>query len=242
MENWKAPHASVYDIFSEANDQINILIGGNVGSGKSVFEEGMIYNLVNEYTPDEVELYLVDPKRVELVRWTVLPHVRGYAKDAETALRLLDMVIYRMMDRYDEMAQNGDRKYPGSHIYVFIDEMADMMLEDKKATTAKLQKIMQLGRAANVHMVCCSQSVSRLTIPAAAQINFTCRIGLRTDDGIDSRQVVKQMGCEKLNVGECIMKTPEETVKRPVPMYTESHINAMRQYWMLERGQKGARR
>lgn len=238
---YKAPMASVYDIFDQANNNINVLIAGNAGSGKSCFTHGMLYNLFDQNTPDELEVYLIDPKRVELRQWTVMPHVQGYARDVDSAISLLEEVRDRMMDRYDEMDEIGVKKYPGSQMYVFIDEMADLMLEKPKETTYLLRKIMQMGRAANIHMVCCTQTPSRLSIPAAAQINFDCRVGLRLDDKIDSRQAVKQNGCEELNVGECIMKAHGETVKRPVPMYSDKHIEAMRTYWMYQRMSASAR-
>lgn len=230
-----APKARAYDIFSEANECTNVLLAGRQGSGKSVFVHGMIYNLVNEYSPEEIELYLIDPKRVELSMWNVLPHVRGYAKETDTAITMLEYIKIQMMARYDDMAARGIRKYDGSHIYVIIDELADMMTEEPKQTGLLLRKIMQLGRAARIHIICCTQQPSRLTLPAAVQINFDCRIGLALDDKIDSRQAIKQNGCEELNIGECIMRANGNTTKRPVPMYSDEHMESMRKYWLAQR-------
>lgn len=231
MAERTAPMCGVYDIFSEVNEETNILIGGATGSGKSVFEDGMIYNLAAEFTPDDVEIYLIDPKMVQLRKWAVLPHVRMYADTVDKAKITLDYVKGVMMDRYQEMAYEGIEKYEGSAIYVFIDELADLIIEDK-AIVKKLQKLLQLCRAANIHIVCCSQSVSRVTVPAALQINFSCRVGLRTASAIDSRQIIRESGCENLpRYGRCIINSPDGITERPFPMYSADHIKAMRSWW-----------
>lgn len=238
---YTAPKAVDYQIFSDVNAETNILIGGTTGSGKSTFINGMLYNLFNENVPDECEVYLIDPKRVALRKWTVMPHVQGYAIDAEQACTILDRVHDIMMDRYDDLSESGEEEYDGSAIYVFIDEMF-MLIDESKEVMPKIKSLLRLCRAANIHVVCATQSASRFNIPAGLQVNFTCRVGLRTDDAIDSRQIVKVSGCEKLDRhGQCILKTPDGIVKRPVPMYTKKHIEAMRNYWMYMRMQKEVR-
>jgi len=229
------PNVPVYDIFSVMAEETNILIGGSTGSGKSVFEDGMLYNIFATMTPDEAEVYLIDPKIVQLRKWIGMPHVKGYADSVEMANVILEIVRIEMMKRYQEMADDGIDKYEGSAVYVFIDELADLILEDKKII-GKLQKLLQLCRAANIHIVCCSQSVSRLTVPAVLQVNFTARVGLRTADAIDSRQIIKQAGCESLpRYGYCILNTADGIERRPVPMYSADQIKALRLFW---RGQK----
>lgn len=239
MQNYTAPKPIVYSLFSELNEETNILIGGSTGSGKSVLEDGMIYNLAAEFTPQDVEIYLIDPKMVQLRKWAVLPHVKGYASTTTDAGVMLDEIKEKMMRRYMEMTRDGLEQYTGKAIYVFIDELADLIIEDAQIVR-KLQKILQLCRAANIHIVCCSQSVSRMTVPAALQINFTARVGLRTVSAIDSRQIIKTSGCENLpRHGECILNTAEGLSKRKVPMYSAEHIRAMREYWMRQRVQVG---
>lgn len=231
---YTAPKPLVYSIFSEINEETNILIGGSTGSGKSVFEDGMIYNLAAEFTPRDVEIYLIDPKMVQLRKWACLPHVVSYVDNAEDAGITLAAVKRVMMKRYAEMTETGAEVYEGKAIYVFIDELADLIIEDKQIVP-KLQKLLQLCRAANIHIVCCSQSVSRLTVPAALQINFTARVGLRTVSSIDSRQIVKVSGCESLpRYGECILNTADGVHKRKVPMYSAEQIQLMREFWLRQ--------
>lgn len=235
MREYTAPRGTCFEIFSDVNEETNILIGGSQGSGKSVFEDGMLYNLANEFTPDDVEIHLIDPKMVQLRKWAVLPHVKSYADTTRKAKFTMDIVKNEMMSRYEAMSRAGLEKWYGMETYLFIDELADIILEDK-TIVKDLQKLLQLCRAAGIHIVACSQSVSRITVPAVLQINFSCRVGLRTADAIDSRQIIQAKGCESLpRFGRCLLKTPDGLEERPVPMYTKAHIDAMRSYWMKEK-------
>jgi len=230
-----APMADEYELYTTVNDNYNILIAGRIGAGKSVFEHGMAYNLLNHYTPEELEMYLIDPKRVELRDFIGFPHVKGYANTVDDSILLLEKVESIMNDRYDYMARHrGMKMYDGSHIYVFIDELAMLMSKAKKEMTALLENIMFLGRAALIHVVCCTQAPSRLCLPAQIQQNFTCRVGLWLDDAIDSRQIVKSSGCELFDgPGKCILHCGGIHDTFDVPMYTNAHYRLMERYWML---------
>ena len=51
----------------------HLLIGGTTGSGKSVFINTLITSLIYNYTPEEIQLFLVDPKRTELKAFSDIP-------------------------------------------------------------------------------------------------------------------------------------------------------------------------
>lgn len=234
-ETYTAPNCTEYELFTAVLEQYNTLIAGCVGSGKSVFEEGMIYNILNHYTPDEAELYLIDPKMVELDPWRAMPHCSGYADDVEGATYLLDEIYERMMRRYSAMKEAGEKKFTGSHIYCFIDEMSDLIMNGGKPVIAKIQKILQLGRAARIHLVCCSQTVSRYSVPSVLQVNLTCSVGLHCKAAIDSRMIIGQAGCEALPLyGKAIVSANGKLETVTVPMYTSKHIDGMRHYWMAQ--------
>lgn len=63
------------------------LIAGQTGSGKSVLMHNLIFNLIGEYAPWELDLYLADFKRVELSKYmnesSVTPHVCACAATSE---------------------------------------------------------------------------------------------------------------------------------------------------------------
>ena len=48
---------------------VHLLIAGQTGSGKSVFVHSTILSLIYKYSPDDLRLILIDPKRVEFNRY-----------------------------------------------------------------------------------------------------------------------------------------------------------------------------
>ncbi len=53
----------------------NVVIYGVAGSGKTTFLNAMLYSLINDYTPDEVNLYILDFASETLRAFSKAPHV-----------------------------------------------------------------------------------------------------------------------------------------------------------------------
>lgn len=174
------------------------LIAGTTGSGKSVLLNNIILSFLNTRSCDN-SIILIDPKRVELSLYKNFPHCIGYTSDIQKAVNYLDYAINEVEKRYIYMEKNQLRQFDGSHMYIIIDELADIMISpQKKVFQLKLQKILQIARAANIHVIACTQAPSRQVIPAAIVLNFTNRIALRCLNNIESRQIINMTGAEKL--------------------------------------------
>lgn len=178
----------------------HILIAGATGSGKSVLLNNIIYYILcNNSREDLPQFIFCDPKRVEL--WQYKPLYNSlYCCENGDIIRALQTVISTMENRYAYMQAQNIRKYAGRKIIIVIDELADLMLTCRRSVLPLLQRILQLGRAANIQIIGCTQCPNRRVIPAELTLNFTDKIALRCDSGIESRQVINIGGAENLPI------------------------------------------
>lgn len=118
----------------DISEMPHLLIAGATGSGKSVMLNTLITALTKQNTPDEMQLVLIDPKRVELAGFANVPHLAlPIMYDNDEAVMAIDMLVDEMERRYNVLQQAGARginDYKGKmpKIVIVIDEYADLML------------------------------------------------------------------------------------------------------------------
>lgn len=92
-------------VFLDLEHAPHALIAGGTGSGKSVGMNTMLASLLVKNTPVSLELYIIDPKRLDYSKYKGLPHLRGYAVGVPGAANLLAGIQREMMARYDEVVE-----------------------------------------------------------------------------------------------------------------------------------------
>lgn len=133
----------------------HMLVAGSTGSGKSVFIETLIQQLAT-FSPDEVQLSLLDPKMVELGGYAKGANTRIYKSDIMDIHRELQALVVEMNDRYkilqdkgyknlDQYRANGG-KLP--YIFCFIDEYGDLIATNHVEIEKKVVGIYQKGENA----------------------------------------------------------------------------------------------
>lgn len=221
-----------FQLYRNMAEQPHLLIAGATGSGKSVVINGIIHAILANHSPATNRLILIDPKRVELVQYKRLPHTLMYASEPGEPGRALQCAVQVIEERYSQMQKQGKRKYEGSDVHVIIDEMADLMLTDRKVIQPILQRICQIGRAAKVHVIAATQCPLAVVIPTAIKVNFDSRVALRTRSGQDSRNILGQTGCENLpRYGQGYYMTPEGLQRYTLPMIPDAMIEDLIAYW-----------
>ena len=217
------------DLYTTILEQHNTLIAGTVGSGKTTMENGLIYTLLRDSSESDSCFYLIDPKQFELRHFRKSAMCRGYADTPEGALEILDTVERLRQARSNWMKNHELRHYEGNTVYLFIDELADLMTGNKKYASEfceKLAKIMQLGRALKIKVIALTQQPRREVTPARLQVNFTCNVALHCRSAIESRQIIGIPGAESLpKYGECYIAADGYVVKQNVPYVTEEAID-----------------
>ena len=144
----------------------HLLIAGSTGSGKSVFLVQLLLSLILMKNPSELQLYLIDPKRVELKKFKEFPHVKELVYEPDEALTILNSLVLEMERRYellddhdvDELSEYNKKKPKNKLPYLIcvIDEFADliMMNEEVKHSIVRLG---QKARACGIHLICATQ-------------------------------------------------------------------------------------
>lgn len=236
-----APHVTpggrVYRLYAELANCPHLLIAGATGSGKSVTLNGIIYSLLATRLPEECKFILLDPKKVELMQYASLPHTIRYASAPSDMIEALNEALAITDRRFTIMQQQGVKEYSGSHVYVIIDELADLMVSQKNAALPPLQRLAQIGRAARVHVIACSQNVMAVTIPTVLKCNFTTILGLRTGTAAQSRYLIASTGCESLpdprRAGKAIgyLRDGADLNRYELHMYSDAEIDRMINYW-----------
>lgn len=124
--------------YKDITEAPHMLIAGSTGSGKSVMINTIIQSLTKQLTDKQLELVLIDPKRVELAHFAKLPHVKtAIAYEVDDARDLLETLVDEMEERYQTLMDAGVRSiddYKGKMIrkLVIVDEFADLMMSGGK--------------------------------------------------------------------------------------------------------------
>lgn len=192
IDNSVYTFGTVPEVYSRLlDDAPHILIAGATGSGKSVCINGLIYTALYR----DIDLVLIDPKRVELVKYRPIATV--YADDPESAENALNRVLWLIDDRYKRMQKERLTESREKAVYVIIDELADLLMSSKTARKT-LVRILQVGRASNVHVIAATQVVLAKILSTELLVNCDYKIALRTATKAHSRLIIGEGGAECL--------------------------------------------
>jgi energy-coupling factor transporter ATP-binding protein EcfA2 len=156
----------------------HVLVSGKTGSGKSTLFHAMIVNVALRYSPDEVQLYLIDFKKgVEFKPYAThaLPHARVIAIESErefglSVLERLDEELKLRGDVFRGAGVQDVASYRDANpearlprILLIIDEFQELFVkEDRLAQEAGLllDRLVRQGRAFGIHVILGSQTLA----------------------------------------------------------------------------------
>lgn len=207
----------------------HLLIAGSTGSGKSVSLNCIISSLITVCSPEELQFYMVDPKGVELTHYNGIPHMQQeMVTSAHRAKDLLEILTREMRHRLsrltlagvrDIVAYNGLAKAKPSEytrmprIICVIDELGDLMIQDKRQFTQMIAEISQIARATGIHLIAATQRPSVDVISGKIKVNFPGRIAFKVTSMADSKVILSRKGAEALlGMGDMLYLSPTRAV------------------------------
>lgn len=197
------------------DDCVHGVVVGRTGAGKSVLINNIILNLVTEYSPWELDLFLVDMKKVELSRYMantedgsyLTPHVSAcgatsevryvvsmiqYLSDCMKARQTLfaALGVQKIKDFREKYSKELESDFVLPRILLLVDEFQQMFLEasgkERKILDECITAITKLGRATGVHLLFASQEMSG-ALGSKELANFKLRIALPCDAAISEQ-------------------------------------------------------
>jgi S-DNA-T family DNA segregation ATPase FtsK/SpoIIIE len=238
----------------------HLLIAGTTGAGKSICLNAMITCLVFNNTPDKLKLVMIDPKKVELIRFNGLPHLLGKVEvEGDRVIGVLRWLTAEMDRRYELFSAVGAKhlkdynsktgrtkdalKLP--HIVVFIDELADLMATYPGDVERTLCRLAQMARATGIHLVVATQRPSTDVITGLIKANFPARVSFAVASGVDSRVILDTVGAEQLlGRGDMLFLPPDASSPQRVQgcFVEDEEIEAIVSHWQRTLPEAGPER
>lgn len=187
----------------------HVLIAGTTGSGKSVLLNAWITTFLFRTKPSELQMILVDPKRVELASYNGIPHLlTEVIVEPDKILSALKWTVAEMENRYKIFAKASVRNLDGynklsnvekkPYILFVIDELADLMMFSSNDAEDLITRIAQMARATGIHLILATQRPSVDVITGLMKANIPSRVAFSVSSMIDSRVIIDSPGAEKL--------------------------------------------
>jgi S-DNA-T family DNA segregation ATPase FtsK/SpoIIIE len=229
----------------------HLLIAGATGAGKSVAINTIISSILMQSRPEDVRFVMIDPKRVELSGFALIPHLAfsNIVVDMEKVVGTLGAVLHEMESRYKRFAALAVRnieaynKHPkaGEKLpfwVVIIDELADLMMAAPFEVERQICRLAQLARATGIHLIVATQRPSVDVITGLIKANFPTRIAFAMSSQVDSRTILDMAGAERLlGRGDMLyMPTDASKPKRVQGVYvSDAEIDRIVAFWAQQR-------
>ena len=226
------------------------LVAGTTGSGKSETLQTYILSLAINFSPDDVGFFLIDYKGGGMANlFANLPHIMGTISNLSGNQVTRAMVSIKSENRrrqtlfnesgvnninaYTQLYKNGEAKVPVPHLFIIIDEFAELKREQPDFMK-ELISVAQVGRSLGVHLILATQKPAG-TVDDNIWSNSKFRLCLRVQDRQDSMDMLHKPDAAYLTqAGRCYLQVGNDELYELFQsgwsgaVYDETDANAQR--------------
>ena len=178
----------------------HVLIAGKTGSGKSTLLHAIITSGAHQYTPDELEYYLLDFKKgVEFKAYAdaAMPHARVIGIESErefgrSVLQRLDEELQQRGELFRGVSAQELSEYRSTsgkampRIVLVVDEFQELFVRDDRVAAdcaMLLDRLVRQGRSFGIHVILSSQSLAgAYSLPRATLGQMAVRIAMQCSE------------------------------------------------------------
>lgn len=195
-------------VYLDLKETPHTLCTGTTGGGKSITTRNIITSILNLY-PNEVNLYLIDFKIVEMSIFKNLKQTKCYVNEVEDAKEVIADLMTECKRRYklfDEVGVTNIYDYnkkvaPNKRLkfdFIVIEEFVMLLQDKKKHAMANLKTLASLSRASGQFLYITSQRFDNTVIDLVLRSVIGNRICHLVESENDSKLIIDTVGAEKL--------------------------------------------
>lgn len=204
------------------------LVAGTTGSGKSETLQTYILSLAVNFSPEDIGFFIIDYKGGGMANlFNGLPHMIGSISNLSGNQVNRAMVSIQSENRrrqrifaeygvnningYTALYKNGDAVEPIPHLFIIIDEFAELKREEPEFMK-ELISVAQVGRSLGVHLILSTQRPSG-TVDENIWANSKFRLCLRVQDRQDSIDMLHRPEAAYLTqAGRCYLQVGNDEI------------------------------
>lgn len=195
-------------VYLDLKETAHTLCTGTTGGGKSVTTKNIITSVINLY-PNEVDLYLIDFKIVELSRFKKLKQCKTYVNEIDAAKEVIADLMEECKRRYklfDEVGVSDIYEYNKkvskdkslNFQFIVIEEFVMLLQDRKKVAMTILKTLASLSRASGQFLYITAQRFDNTVIDLVLRSVIGNRICHLVESENDSKLIIDQVGADKL--------------------------------------------
>lgn len=179
------------------------VICGMVMSGKSTFLQTLLYTLVTGYTPEQLQLYIIDCSSHALSPFQYAPHTGGFMGENDLGdMKKLVHMLHTILRERKELLQGGSyRQYIRTvkalpAVILVIDNYAVLKKKTEEGYEGDLMELSRTGENYGIYLIVTAAGFGGGDMTARMAENFRTTLCLRMTDRYQYAGILRQLRVE----------------------------------------------